>query len=263
MLTINTPPPGTLRDPLYPDSDGQPMGETGFHVSAIVYLISALRQHFHGRRDVYVGGDMFLYYEKGNPAACKAPDVMYIKGVRGNHERRSFRTWEEGVAPTVIFEITSSGTRRKDQVSKPRVYARLGVPEYFIFDPEREYLSPPLQGFRLKGKRYVAIGPDRQGRLISDHLAMAVAAERYLPRLTDLKTGTPLPTMKEQAALAAKAEQATKKAERATRQARGQIKKAEQAAEAERRRVAELEAELAQLRASHKRRRNGKPNGRQ
>ncbi|HEX5444325.1 MAG TPA: Uma2 family endonuclease, partial [Pirellulales bacterium] len=256
MLTINTPPPGTVRDPLYPDSDGQPMGETGFHVSAIVYLISALRQHFHGRQDVYVGGDMFLYYEKGNPAACKAPDVMYIKGVRGNHERRSFRTWEEGVAPTVIFEITSSGTRRNDQVSKPRVYAKLGVPEYFVFDPEREYLSPPLQGFRLKGKRYVPIEADHQGRFISDHLAMAVAAEGYLPRLIDLKTGTPLPTMKEQAALAAKAEratkkaeQATKKAERATRQARGQIKKAEQAAEAERRRVAELEAELAQLRA--------------
>ncbi|MGH7194337.1 MAG: Uma2 family endonuclease, partial [Candidatus Saccharimonadales bacterium] len=165
--------------------------------------------------------------------------------------------------PTVMFEITSSGTRRNDQVSKPRVYAKLGVPEYFIFDPEREYLSPPLQGFRLKGKRYVPVEPDHQGRLISDHLAMAVVAEGYIPRLIDLKTGTPLPTMKEQAALAANAERAARNAERATRQARGQIKKAERAAEAERRRVAELEAELAQLRALQKRRRNGKSNGKQ
>src|SRR6266576_706296 len=100
MSTIATKPlPGTTKDPLYPDSDGEPMGETGFHVLAIVHLFDALSLYFRDRDDVYVAADMFMYYEKGNPSACKAPDVMVSIGVAGNHQRRSFRTWEEGVAP--------------------------------------------------------------------------------------------------------------------------------------------------------------------
>ena len=68
---------------------------------------------------------------------------MLIKGV-GKHERRSFRTWEEKAVPCVIFEITSEEGREVDAVEKPAVYARLGVKEYFLFDPERAYLISTL-----------------------------------------------------------------------------------------------------------------------
>jgi len=46
----------------YPESDGEPMGETGFHVTLITFLLSMLREHFRNRSDVYVGANMFVYY---------------------------------------------------------------------------------------------------------------------------------------------------------------------------------------------------------
>lgn len=99
MSTATTPLPGTTCDPCYPDSDGQPMGETGLHVMAILNLYQALLHFFRNRADIHVAADMFLYYEQGNPAACKAPDVMVAKGVAGNHPRRSFRIWRKGSHP--------------------------------------------------------------------------------------------------------------------------------------------------------------------
>jgi hypothetical protein len=35
--------PGTTIDPLYPDSDGEPLGETQFHIIAIMHVFEALK----------------------------------------------------------------------------------------------------------------------------------------------------------------------------------------------------------------------------
>src|SRR4051794_429418 len=78
----------------YPESDGQPMGETGIHVNTTFELFWELKKLvFKDRPDVYVAADMFFYYEQGNPRAVKAPDVMVIKGVDGTFERRTFKLW--------------------------------------------------------------------------------------------------------------------------------------------------------------------------
>ena len=197
-MSISTvPPPGTTRDPLYPDSDGKPMAETGFHVTAMIELLQMLALHFASRTDVYIAADMFLYYEQGNPRARRAPDVMFCQGVSGNHHRRSFRIWEEHVPPTVIFEVTSKKTRREDEVEKPAVYANIGVAEYFLFDPEGDYLRPRMRGYRLGPAGYQPIAPEATGKLIflSHELGMTVEPEGMLPRLTDVRTGErhPLP----------------------------------------------------------------------
>ena len=36
-----------------------------------------------------------------------------------------------------------------DTVQKLRQYAKLGVAEYYLFDPLGEFLKPPLQGYHL------------------------------------------------------------------------------------------------------------------
>jgi hypothetical protein len=57
----------------------------------------------------------------------------------------------EGKGPDVVVEITSRTTRRENQKKKWVLYRDvLKVPEYFQFDPTRDYLKPPLQGFRLE-----------------------------------------------------------------------------------------------------------------
>ncbi|HEV3020830.1 MAG TPA: hypothetical protein VGX76_00120 [Pirellulales bacterium] len=102
-MSISTrTPPGTTIDPLYPDSDGEPLGETQFHIIAIEHVHEALKQFFRARDDVCVLADSFMYYEQANQIKSKAPDVMIAFGVRGNHLRRSYRISEEGVVPAVI-----------------------------------------------------------------------------------------------------------------------------------------------------------------
>ena len=61
---------------VYPDSDGRPVAESDFQLTPLIYALDALKAYFQSREDVYVAGDMFLYYEEGNPKAAVAPDVL-------------------------------------------------------------------------------------------------------------------------------------------------------------------------------------------
>jgi Uma2 family endonuclease len=148
-------PKARPRRVLYPDSDGKPVGETELHVTLMFELFGTLKRHLRETGvQAYVAANMFLYYEEGNPRAVVAPDVMVIPGAAA-HPRRSFQSWREGgLLPAVIIELTSRGTLKEDRELKPALYARLGVQEYFLFDPYSEYLNPPLQGYRLVNGTY-------------------------------------------------------------------------------------------------------------
>ena len=179
----------------YPASDGQPMAETGLHVQAIMLLFQALEDALPTTD--FVAADMFWYWEKGHPKSCVAPDVMVVKGV-GRSDRRSFFTWREGGAvPCIVFEMASENTWREDLREKRRLYERLGVREYVLFDPEAEYLRPRLQGFRLVEGRYELIEPDADDRLRSEELGLLLRAEGLMLRLLDGTTGAPVPTRQE------------------------------------------------------------------
>jgi Uma2 family endonuclease len=157
----------------YPETDGEPMAETGFHVTLLAYFLAMLRNFFRNRTDVYVGANMFIYYYEGEPAKKVAPDLFVVFGV-SNHERRVWKTWEEGQGPEVVFEFTSKGTWDQDLGSKKGLYAWLGVAEYFLFDPLAEYLQPQLRGFRLAEGDYVPISPGDMGELESQRLGLVL-----------------------------------------------------------------------------------------
>ena len=156
----------TAQQIYYPESDGKPMGETDVHIDAVIYLREALRDYFRDDQQVYAAGNMLLYYEEGNPAACVAPDAFVVQGV-AKRERRTYRLWEEGQPPSVVFEVTSRGTRLEDLGTKRAVYAMLGVREYFVYDPLGEYLRPPLQGYQLQEGEYQRMPPGAEGALTS------------------------------------------------------------------------------------------------
>ena len=137
----------------YPCSDGQPMAESDFQLKPLVYAITALQTHFLDQSQVYVAGDMFLYFKEGDPRAVVAPNVFVVVGAP-KHMRMSYKLWEEPKAPDFVLEITSRSTRTEDQGRKREVYASLGVREYWLFDPTGDWLAPPLQGFRLHGGEY-------------------------------------------------------------------------------------------------------------
>ena len=60
----------------YRSSDGQPMAETDHQRTPLTYAVEALRYHYRDRTDVYVSGNLFIYYREGDPQAVVAPDVI-------------------------------------------------------------------------------------------------------------------------------------------------------------------------------------------
>jgi Uma2 family endonuclease len=199
--TLSQPLPGTVVDPLYPDEDGRPMGDTDYHSIAMVSLREGLEDFFWDRDDVYVGMNLIFYYEEGNPKARRDQDILVAKGVVGKHKRRSFRLWEEGVLPRTLFEVVSRKTVRVDVGEKVVLYERLRIPEYFLFDPEGRYMDRPLRGFRLRKGKYVELKPAVDGSLISKELGLRLVPEGELLRLIDAKTGRAVPTRLEKAEL--------------------------------------------------------------
>ncbi len=137
----------------YPSSDGRPMAENDWQLHAMIDAISVLDRYFEDRDDVYVSGDLLIYYEEGNPKARVAPDVFVVFGVPG-HKRPTYLLWKEGRVPAFVLEVASPGTWREDEGRKAKLYERLGVREYWQYDPTGEYLGLHLKGRRLVEGRY-------------------------------------------------------------------------------------------------------------
>ena len=223
----------------YPERDGKPMAETDVHIDVLIYLREALKDYFRDEPQVYIAGNMLLYYEEGNPAACVAPDIFVVQGV-SKGERLTYKLWEEGQPPTVIFEITSRGSRLEDLGTKRALYAMLGVQEYFLYDPLGEYLRPPLQGYRLQQGEYERVLPGDQGQLVSQALSLELRLQDGQLQIVNPATGERLLTPAE-AHAARRIEAEARQVEAAARQAEAA---ARQAAEA---RAALAEAELKRL----------------
>ena len=240
----------------YPSSDGKPMAENDAQRSAIMYGIGALTRHFRDRRNVYVSGDLLIYYEEGNPRVSIAPDVFVVFGVE-KRERLNYKLWEEGRAPSFVLEVASPSTWRDDLGRKRSVYARLGVREYWQYDPTGEYLPARLQGERLTRSGYVRqpalTAPDGALTLRSETLALELrAAPGREMRFRDPTTGDDLRSHDEEAEgrLAAETRVAAAETRAAAAETRAAAAAEDRATESAARLAAETRATTAEVRVA-------------
>jgi Uma2 family endonuclease len=174
------------------------MAETDLHYHVITDSRSALELLYTDEPNVYVSGNLLLFYEPENKRKHIAPDIFVVKGVK-QRQRDNYLVWAEGKGPDAAIEITSKSTRKEDTSKKFKIYRdKLKVREYFLFDPRGDYLRPKLQGFRLSRGEYVAITPVA-GRLPSNVLGLHLEDNDVQLRFWDPKTGKWLPTLREQA----------------------------------------------------------------
>jgi Uma2 family endonuclease len=175
------------------------MGETELHRKKMVDLIDTLEDHFALDPNVYVSGNLLVFYERGNRRKHVSPDIFVVRGVPKLPIRDNYLIWREGKAPEVVIEITSKSTRREDEGKKSTLYRDvMKVPEYFLFDPTEDYLKPAFQGFRLERGEYVPITPVA-GRLPSEVLGLHLERSGVDLRLYDPAQGRWLPTPRERA----------------------------------------------------------------
>ena len=161
----------------YPESDGKPMSETPIHGRAMVDAQQPLQDRYAHRDGVYVGGNMMMYYVAGNPKRWISPDVFVAFGPSREPLRRIWKTWEEGKLADFVLEVTSESTRANDEGSKRRLCQRLGVTEYWQFDPTGDYLDPVLKGRRLGARdtyELVPLATTPEGLLYGESRVLAL-----------------------------------------------------------------------------------------
>lgn len=163
--------PTDSADIIYPESDGKPMAETDFHIEEIIRMRQMLKGQFVVRPDVYVSGNILMYYVKGDIHQSVSPDILVSFGI-GKKQRRTYKVWEEGKPPDFVLEFSSKGTYQTDLADKMRIYASIGVTEYFLYDAERLYLPSPLMAFRLVDEEYVEIPESPDSGFISETLGL-------------------------------------------------------------------------------------------
>lgn len=104
--------------------------------------IQSLEEHFRRiRRRVYLSSELPVYYPGER---VFAPDVIAVIDVEP-HERFSWLVSQEGKGLDFVLEIHVRGSVDQDFESNVERFARLGIPEYFAFEPDRGR----LMGWRL------------------------------------------------------------------------------------------------------------------
>jgi len=252
ILSANGKPPtanGRIQPPNdYPTSDGKPMAETEIHRGLMFALIDTLEKWFEADSSVCVSGNMLVFYEAGDKRKHVSPDVFVVPGV-GNHQRDNYLMWEEGRGLDLVIELTSKTTRREDTTTKRSLYrSKLGVQEYFLFDPLEDYLTPSFQGFRRVGNRFVQIRAV-DGRLPSQVLGLHLGRDGKRLRIYNPTTGQWLLTRAE----AAEAEAAAERRRTEAAEARAEAERIQKEAERQRAEEERIQKEAERARAEDER----------
>ena len=217
---------------VYPSSDGEPMAESERQYVPLTETVSTLRVRYQDRPDVYVAGDMLVYYRMNDNRTRVAPDVYAVFGASGKHPRDSWIIWREGKAPDFVMEIASPSTWRRDAAEKRDIYADMGVGEYWRFDPTGECFTPALAAERLADGEYapMPLTEDSEGalRCHSEILGLDICVLPDLElRLYDPASGQWLRNHREEAAAREAAEAARQAAEAEVRALRERLRELE------------------------------------
>ena len=218
-------------------------------------LLASRYTDFGQRLDTFLSSNTILCYDPDDLNVRVSPDVYLAFGVDAQaiRQRLLYLPWEVGKPPDWVLEVASSSTAREDIGRKREIYARIGVPEYWRFDPSKEsaYYKQPLTGERLLGGVYrplpLTTEPDGILKAYSPVLGVSLCWDSRRPRLYDPATHTYMETWSE-VAVAREAAETQVVVEQAAREAAETRVVVEQAARqvAESRATREQAARLAE-----------------
>jgi Uma2 family endonuclease len=158
-----------LSDPRSAMTEGRP------HKKAKTRALDLLGLHFKAMgRVVYLAEEMAVMYPGEESFS---PDVLAVLDVPQpeDDERMAWVVADEGKGLDLALEVLHHGNRNKDLVENVERYARLGIPEYFVYDRARQQ----IHGYRLPAmgaRRYQRIVP-QSGRYTSNVLGLDLAIQ--------------------------------------------------------------------------------------
>ncbi len=218
-------------------------------VQELLTLLASRFTDFGQRPDTFLSSNTILCYDPRDLNIRVSPDVYLAFGVdaRAIRPRKLYLPWEVGKPPDWVLEIASSSTGQEDVGRKRDIYAHIGVPEYWRFDPNKgKYHGEKLAGDRLVNGEYQPIelttAPDGILKGYSDVLGLSLCWDDGWPRLYDPATDTYLESWQQVWAAREVAE-----AQAAVEQAGRLAAEAQTASEQAARLAAEAERDAARL----------------
>ena len=123
--------------------------------------LTVLENYYKDDPTVFVDGNTVVCYNPDNLNDRVFPDCYIAFGVEAGaiFAQNGYLIWQVGKAPDFALEIASPSTARRDITDKRDLYERIGVKEYWRFDPSGgDYYGASLAGDRLVSGAYEPIG---------------------------------------------------------------------------------------------------------
>ncbi len=206
--------------------------EQSREIHEVIGVLMAWFTDFWHRHDVFLDTDTNICYDRSNLNARVAPDVYIAFGVDAEaiRPRKLYLPWEVGKSPDWVLEVASESTSREDVNRKPDIYAQIGVPEYWRFDPTGgRYHGEPLYGGRLVDGSYRPIElttePDGILKGYSQTLGLSFCWDEGWPRLYDTSTGKYLENWRETSNARVEAETRARAAEERAAEAEAELRR--------------------------------------
>ena len=152
---------------------------------------------FNRRPDVFLDNETFVCYDPSDLNVRVSPDIYLAFGVDAEaiRPRKLYLPWEVGKPPDFALEVASASTSGEDVSRKPAIYAAIGIPEYWRFDPTGgEHHGAPLAGGLLDNGVYrpvpLTTEPDGILKGYSPVLEISLCWDDGWPRVYDPASGT-------------------------------------------------------------------------
>ena len=123
----------------------------------VFHILDTHITNLYPSEDVFRSSNTFICYDQTNLNVRVSPDFYVAFGVDSLaiKQRKIYLPWEVGKPPDFVLEVASESTAQQDMIAKRQIYAQIGIPEYWRFDPTGgDYYGQPLAGDRLVNHTY-------------------------------------------------------------------------------------------------------------
>lgn len=178
--------PRDLPDELNQVPDGM------FQNPNILDVVTILKARYKDDPTVFVDGGAIICYNPDNLNDRVFPDCYVAFDVEAGaiFAQNGYLTWQVGKPPDFALEIASESTARRDITDKRDLYERIGVKEYWRFDPSGgDYYDASLAGDRLIDGAYepieIEVNPDGLVGGYSAPLGLSLCVQESMHPIAD------------------------------------------------------------------------------
>ena len=185
--------------------DPEPLPDAMYQYPVFEEILGILGAHLdrlYPPEEVFRSSNTFICHDPSNLNVRVGPDFYAAFGVDAPaiKRRRLYLPWEAGKPPDFALEVGSESTAEQDVITKREIYARIGISEYWRFDPTGgDYYGQALAGDRLVNGAYQSIDlttePDGVLKGYSPLLRLSLCRQDEMLKFYDHETGAYLRTL--------------------------------------------------------------------